>query len=235
MRCDRSPGSFAWVPDERWGPLKGKLITCSYGMGRLFLVLHENTEGKRQGGVVPLPLEFETGVMRARFRKSDGQLYVCGLYGWSGDKKYPGGFYRVRFTGKNLYLPRELRVAADGVLIRFTVPLHAATALDRDSYSVSRWNYKWTSRYGSDEYRLNGEKGRDPAAVDQILLSRDRTTVFLKIRDFKPVMQMRIQMKLKAADGMWFASEVHHTVHARGASSGRELIQADTAATLGER
>ena len=43
--------------------------------------------------------------MRGRFHPANGQLYTCGLYGWAGDQTQPGGFYRLRATGKPMFLP----------------------------------------------------------------------------------------------------------------------------------
>ncbi|MCH8333406.1 c-type cytochrome, partial [Candidatus Sumerlaeota bacterium] len=210
---DRSPGTFAWVPDLRWGPLAGRLISISYGMGRIFHVMHERVGGVMQGGVVRLPLDFDTGVMRARFRNRDGQLYVCGLFGWDSNKTQPGGFYRVRYTGGKLYLPEEIHALEDGVVVKFTDPLDAESVADVGNFSVSRWNYRWTENYGSDEYKLDGEPGRDRVEVQRSVLLPDGRSVFLEIPDIQPVMQMRIEARLLAEDGTEFNALIHHTIH----------------------
>ncbi len=49
--------------------------------------------------------QFPTGVMRGRFHPQNGQLYCCGMFAWAGNQTQPGGFYRVRYTGKPVYLP----------------------------------------------------------------------------------------------------------------------------------
>src|SRR2546422_8347969 len=38
---DRSPGEIVRVTSDKWGPLQGSLLNLSYGMGRIFLVPHE--------------------------------------------------------------------------------------------------------------------------------------------------------------------------------------------------
>ena len=73
---DRSPAEQLWVPkDDRWGPFAGKLLSLSYGTGRLLHVMMDRVGGVDQGAVVEFPLTFPTGSMRGRFHPGDGQLY----------------------------------------------------------------------------------------------------------------------------------------------------------------
>ncbi len=98
---DRSPAEFVWVESTKWGPLKGSLLNLSYGHGKIYVVPHETVTGQAQGGMCALPIPlFPTGVMRGRFHPTDGQLYTCGMFAWAGNRTQPGGFYRVRYTGK---------------------------------------------------------------------------------------------------------------------------------------
>ena len=105
---DRSPAQLLWVDTDNpaWKPLAGSLLCLSYGYGKIFVVPHETVGGQMQGGECALPIpRFPTGVMRGRFHPGSGQLYTCGLFGWAGDQTEPGGFYRVRVTGKPMFLP----------------------------------------------------------------------------------------------------------------------------------
>ena len=94
MKIDNSSGGQAWATGDRWGPLGGQFLHTSYGRGTLFLVMTEDTEGVKQGGVVQFPLKFDSGIMRARFNPRDGQLWVCGLRGWQtgGGARCAGAF-----------------------------------------------------------------------------------------------------------------------------------------------
>ncbi len=225
-RVDRSPSTMVWVTSTQWGPLKDDLLSLSYGVGRIFRVMHEEVEGVTQGGITPLPVEFDTGIMRARFGPDDGQLYVCGLYGWAGNKTEPGGFFRVRYTGQPLRLPASLHVATNGVVVGFSVPLDPISATDPGNYSVEVWNYRWTANYGSPDFKRNGEPGRDRLTVTAAQLGRDGRSVFLEMPGLTPVMQMNIQMNLKAADGTPFPTYVHNTIHRLGHRSGADLLGA---------
>ncbi len=215
---DRSPAAPVWVDSERWGPLKGELLTLSYGTGRLFHVLYEELEGARQGGLVPLPLSFDTGIIRGRFNPRDGQLYVCGLFGsWGSDRTADGGFHRVRYTGKPLYTPDQLFAIKPGMVMRFTDPLDVAAAGDPHNYLVECWNYKWTEKYGSDDFRVSdGAKGRDRLPVTGVKVSRDGRSVFLQIPGLRPCMQMQIKYNIRAADGASISQAVVNTIHVLG-------------------
>jgi len=223
---DRSGGTHLWVPTDQWGPLEGNMITISYGMGRMFLLLKEEVDGTIQGGVTRFPMDFETGVMRGVFHPQNHQLYTCGLFGWAGDKTKPGGFYRVRYTGKQLHMPVALNIARDGVVVGFTDPLDVDSATDPGNYDVKCWNYHWTEKYGSPDFKLDGQEGRDTLTVASATLSADHKSVFLNLPGIQRVMQMHIAMNVKAADGTRIDNFVHHTIHKLGARAGLDMLGA---------
>ena len=139
---------------RRWEPLRGALLTLSYGNGKIFVVPHEIVGGQMQGGVCALPIPpLPTGVMRGRFHPVDGQLYACGLFAWAGDRTQPGGFYRVRATGKPMFVPIGLQARHDGLAITFTGPLDRKTAVRPSHYTAKTWSLKRTVNYGSDHHR----------------------------------------------------------------------------------
>ena len=58
-----------------------------------------------------------------------------------------------------------------------------------------------------------GKKGRDTVEVKSAKLQADGRTVFLEIPTIKPVMQMAITYKLKAADGGSVEGAVYNTIN----------------------
>jgi hypothetical protein len=213
---DRSPAEDLWVSSDAWGPLKGHVIHTSYGMGTISLLMHEMVDGVPQGGVVQLlPKKFATGIMRGRFNPVDGQLYVCGLVGWSSNCADPGGFYRVKYSGRPLRIPIEMKVRHEGVELTFAEKLQRATAEDAGRYGVQRWNYRWTENYGSKHYRVSDPKkeGQDEVNVLSAKLEEDRRTVVLKLEDLREVMQMRIDVDVKGEDGAAVKTTVYSTVN----------------------
>ena len=125
----------------------------------MMLVLEETVDGQRQGGVVPLPLEFESGLIRGRVRPDDGQVYVGGLAGWVTNAARNGCLQRVRYTGVPATCRRNC-ILSRGRFARF---LPAARPLDRR---------------GSDQLRR--------AAVELSLVDRPTALPISKFRSRRP-------------------------------------------------
>ncbi|MBI1841095.1 MAG: hypothetical protein HYR88_09620 [Verrucomicrobia bacterium] len=213
---DNSGGGQIWVTSDKWGPFGKEMLHESYGQSSLFLVMKQDLPGgKHQGGVVKFPLRFTSSVMRARFHKQDGQLYVCGLSEWQSNAGRVTGFDRVRYTGKPVYSVRALSVDKAGVHLTFTKPLARESAEDLQNFSAKRWNYERAEHYGSPEFSVAdpAKKGRDSVNVTEAKLSQDGLTLTVRIEDLKPVMQQTLKFNLKAADGTPISQEIMHTIH----------------------
>jgi putative heme-binding domain-containing protein len=204
---DRSPAELIWVPAKTWGPLAGSLLNTSYGMGKIYVVPYEKVNGQAQGGMCALPLPvFPTGIMRPRFHPTDGQLYVCGMYAWAGNQTVPGGFYRVRYTGKPTDLPIGLSAKAGAMEIAFTDSLDAKS-VEAKSFAVTVWGLKRSQNYGSK--RLDER----PLAVVSAALSTDGKTVRLELPDLTPTWGMEIRYRLTGAGGRSVEGVIHNTIH----------------------
>ena len=213
ISVDNSGAGQAWIDSPDWGPFQGYLVHSSFGRGKIFLVLMEGSGSKVQGGAVELPVDFDTGLMRPDFRAGDGNLYLAGLYGWGSKRKAVGGFYRARFTGEPVLTPSELHVSKRGIDITFLHDLDRASVEDTANYDVTRWNYKWLSRYGSDRWRLDGEPGTERMQVRRARLLPDGRTVRIEVDDLRPVMQMLTRVRVKTAAGQQIETEVSHSIH----------------------
>lgn len=207
-RFDRSPAELLWVSGPAWAPLEGSLLNLSYGYGKIYVVPHEKVDGVMQGGMCELPIpQFPTGIMRARFHPKSGHLYTCGMFAWAGTQERPGGFYRVRMTGKPVYVPVGLKANRKGMQITFSAPLDRSSAGDVSRFSVSTWSLKRSERYGSDHV---DEK---PARVTGVRVSDDARTVQLDVVEMKPTWCMEIKYALKDAQGQPVDGVIHNTVH----------------------
>jgi hypothetical protein len=208
-KFDRSPGELMWVPKEaKWGALNGSLLNLSYGMGRIYVVPHEKlSDGRVQGGMASIGLDFPTGIMRGRFHPGDGQLYSIGMFAWAGNKNQDGGFYRIRNAGKSTPLPTGLNATKDGMTLRFTDPIDAISAADVANYQVKIWGLKRTENYGSphiDEH---------PLKVTSAKLLEDGKSVAITIPDIAPTWCMEIEYELKNAEGSSFTGCINNTIH----------------------
>ena len=204
---DRSPAELLWVPQGAWGNLSGALLNTSYGYGRLFVVPHESGGGTWQGGMVELPIpDFPTGVMRARFHPGEGQLYASGCAVWASNCQTPGGFYRVRHTGKPAHLPIALHARTDGLALTFSDPLDATAAGERSRFKLKTWHLARSKNYGSQH--LNEQ----PAKLTRTRLLNP-TTVLVEVENFAPTQSYELTYDLLGAAGAAFTGNLHGTIH----------------------
>jgi hypothetical protein len=175
------------------------------------LVLRE----KGQGAVVPLRLAFASGVHRGRFRPADGQLYVAGTKGWVSSAVRDGCLQRVRYAGGKLLLPVGIETRAGGVRLGFSEPLDRALAEDTDSYALEQWNYRYSEKYGSEDYSAVRPQsvGHDGVEVKSAKLLPDGRSVLLEIPALRPVHQLRIRYSIRDVEGAPLRGEVVATVH----------------------
>ncbi|HEX7900018.1 MAG TPA: DUF6797 domain-containing protein [Planctomycetota bacterium] len=213
MSVDKSPGSQAWVPDDRWGPLKGRMVITSYDCS-ISLALFEKIEDGWQGGVVRFPMSFPSGVMRGRFSPKDGQLYVAGMRGWSSRAAKDCCFQRVRYTGKPAVLPSEVKTRKDGLDILFTAPLDRES-ITPDAIGAVAFNVVRSGNYGSSEFTLSDPKktGRERLEMSKATLSEDGRRVSLDLPGLKPVNNLILKFKVKAADGAPVVLDLNYTIH----------------------
>jgi putative heme-binding domain-containing protein len=207
---DRSPAQLLWVDSKSpaWKPLAGSLLCLSYGYGKIFVVPHETVARQTQGGEAALPIpRFPTGVMRGRFHPGNGGLYTCGLFAWAGDQTRPGGFYRVRATGKPMFLPVGLSARKEGMAITFTDPLDPKTATDPTRYRAKTWTIKRTANYGSDHF------GERMIRITAARLSADGRSVVLEMPDIAPTRCMEITYRIKGATGEPVEGVIDNTIH----------------------
>lgn len=216
MEFDRSPSELLWVDSEQWGPLNGSLLSFSYGFGKIQLVLNEQVNGQMQGGVIDLPgIKFLTGVMRGRFNPIDGQLYACGMSAWGTNQMLRGGgLYRIRYTGKPLTTPVDLKTTSSGINLKFDSELDRKKATETNNYVIQTWNLKRSSRYGSDRYNVQ------KLPIRQAALQEDGKTVKLLVEGIKPVDVMTISYDLERVDSSSLKGTLQSTIHHLGSDDG---------------
>lgn len=213
---DNSSGGQTWIPEGHWGPFGGKMVHFSWGQCTMHLCLMEKVDGTWQGGTIEFPgIKFDSGPIAGRFHKADDSLYVCGLDGWQTAAKQDGCLQRVRYTGRDAFMPIDLKAHEDGLAIQFTQKLDEAIATDASNYEVSQWQYRWSSAYGSPEYSVSEPNriGHDPVTIEKVTLDADSRTVFLHIPSIRPVMQMRIATNLAPGGGKQQERIIHNTIH----------------------
>ncbi|MBG88042.1 MAG: hypothetical protein CMO80_14220 [Verrucomicrobiales bacterium] len=216
---DNSAGGQTWVPRGSWGPFSEQMIHISYGRCRIMAVLRDEATGGANGGMVSIPGRFDSGVMRGRFH-TDGHLYLSGLMGWQTVGLADGAFQRIRYTGRNLFVPSAFSSHKNGIRLTFNEPLQKELAEDTGSYNAEMWNYLWSKAYGSDDYSVNrpGEKGRDALEVKSAKLLQDGKSVFLEIPGIRKAHQFALEYNLTSAKGLKKKDTFYATLNELGPS-----------------
>ena len=214
-KVDNSCGAQVWTTNEKWGLPKGELLHLSYGKCEMFLVMQDEVDGVLQGAVTKFPFRFSSGAMRGRFNAGDGQLYVTGLKGWQTSGAKDGCLQRVRYVGGDWPRPLALQAHENGIFLRFGVQLDKELATDPESFSIHHWNYRWTNRYGSPDYKVSNpnQTGRDKLKVVSSRLMEDGKSVFIEVEGMEPVMQMEVAYDLERENGDELVDRVYNTIH----------------------
>lgn len=204
---DRSAGGQAWVTSKQWGPLEGQLLHTSYGNAALFGVLIDKQAEPWQGAVWKFPLSFSSGIMRARFQPQDGQLYVCGLRGWSTNAVKDGQFCRVRYTGRKAPLPVGLRTVKGGLALSFSEPLDKASAEDEQN-----WIAEWADPIRKPANAAKKVQKMEELPIESLRLAPDGRTLTLTFEQMQPMSNYTLRYRLKSAAGP-VSGELHGTIH----------------------
>lgn len=209
MKYDRSPSELLWAETDRWGPLNGTLLNLSYGYGKIFAVLTQKIGDLEQGGMIEMPLpQFPTGIMRGRFNPKDGQLYSCGMAAWATSRMIQvGGLYRIRYTGKKLNFPVQMKALDSGMQLSFSEKLDKAAAENPENYTLNTWDIKRTRKYGSERYNEKELK------LSKVTLAEDGKTVLIQSDELKPSWIMEILYELKDTEGTEFEGAIQNSVY----------------------
>ena len=211
---DNSAGGQTWVPDDRWGAMRGQMLHFSYGAGTHFLVLRQQVNGVWQGAAIPLPGDFNSGAHRARFSPRDGQLCVSGMTGWGTYTPDDGSLQRVRYTGGPVQIPTAIEARDNGVLLTLSEKPDASAA-DIARHFAQTWNYRYSQAYGSKEYSLRqpDKAGHDVLEIKSAHLLGDGRRLFLEIPQLQPASVLHLRCDLPGL----VPRDIFFTLHQLGA------------------
>ena len=185
-----------WPMDDRMGPLAGSILYIDYKKPSLFQIFIPEDGDFTQTAGVPLPIEFETPILKGAISPIDGSPYLAGFQIWDSVASRLEGLCRLRVLDGANERPIAAEVSKNGVLLTFDQPLGPERSLDPANYQVSSWEYRRTSEYGSPQFKADGSPGVDEWFAHTVLLSKDRKSVFLAIEDVRETMQLEVQYNL---------------------------------------
>ncbi len=211
--ANASSMSQVWLFGARMGPLNDGLVYIGFNNPELFRILPNNRSPKPQAAVVSITRAFDFPPLNGSVNPVDGQLYIAGfqILGWGTTATRLAGLGRVRYTGEPSSIPREVVPMAQGVLLRFDVPLDQTKAVDPDSYSLATWHYTRTYQYGSPQLKADGTPGIDRLPTSSAYLSKDGKSVFIGVPGMTPVMQLGIGWSLATRAGQTFQDTAYTT------------------------
>ena len=210
---DKSTSGQVWVDNDKWGPFKGQMMATSYDCSISHVII-EHIGDDVQGGIVKFPWAFPSGLMRGRFSPTDGQLYVCGLRGWSSRAAKECILQRIRYTGKPVNMVLDARTTKTGMEVTFTSLLDPAS-VDLQNISAEWFSVTRSGNYGSGESGVIDpkKKGREEVEIKSARLAADGKTIALEIPTLRPVTNLVLKFKLKAADGAPLSQELDYTIN----------------------
>jgi mono/diheme cytochrome c family protein len=207
-----SAATQTWLMDAKMGTVNDEMILVSYNKPELFRVLMNERSKTPQAAVVAWIRNLDFPTLNAAVNPADGQLYAVGFQVWGTTVKRISGLARIRYTGEPRVLLKAAIAMDKGVLLDFNEPLDKAAAVDLANYSIERWNYIRTYKYGSPHLKLDGTPGQEWMNPSSAYLSKDGKSVFIGIPDMKSgVMQMRVGWGIKGANGGPAQNNVYFT------------------------
>ncbi len=212
---DNSPGGGAWS-DKSWGPLGDRFIHSSFGRGWLYTFYPQEVNGVTQGAMLALPFQFDAGIQRVAVSPVDKQVYTTGLTGWDdGVASQYGVLARVRYTGGEGHMVTGAGVVKGGIRLAFNCELDVSLNTDITRYRINRYNYKWTSTYGSDHYSVRdpGTKGEDTLQVTGVSFGADRKSLVVEVPELGPAETVCFRFEVKAKSGAVIKDVAYLTIH----------------------
>jgi len=209
---DNSSASQVWLDSPHMGPLAGRLLHLSYGRGLPLLICPDLDAPVPQGAVIPTGLETNLPLLHGRMHPAGDSVFVCGFQIYDSRVSENWGVGRIRLDRSRVTFPIEAKSIQDGVFISFASPLAPETVIPENILAAA-WNYQRTKDYGSGRFRSSGLPGVDAVPVGQVLLSKDRKTVFVHLPDLKPVHQLEVGHDFALQSGERASGSVYFTIH----------------------
>ncbi|MDG1892381.1 MAG: cytochrome c [Verrucomicrobiota bacterium] len=212
-RVVQSAAGQVWMGKDGMGELNGRMVCLDYYRPRLVTLSFDRLPFPRQAAVIPLPLRFDTPLLKAVQHPENHWLHLVGFRIWGSNASKWAGILRLRPSGQSAEYPVEVKGFREGVMLRFSQALETPSAANPSHYSVLRWNYKRSSGYGSGYYKRQGGPGTEQVQVQGAHLSQDRRSVFLSLADPQPIMQMEVVYRIKSQQNTPLEGSAYLTFH----------------------
>ena len=164
---DRTQGDF--------GPFENQIFIGDFSLSVVMRATTEKVNGVWQGACYPFREGLATGLLACEFTP-EGDLFVGGTNrGWPvrGPKAY--ALQRLDWTGVTPFEIKEIKAAADGFDLEFTLPVDAEIAKQPSTYRLGTFTHIYQQGYGSPEV------DQTTPTVTSATVSSDGTRVHLEV------------------------------------------------------
>lgn len=166
------------LTDGSFGPYAGQMFVAEWTYPRILRVDLQVVRGEYQGAAF-LFVEgngLRMANNRLAFAPDGRSLYVAQTSRIWGSTE---GLQRVVWQGRVPFDIATMRLARDGFDLAFTKPAEPGAASDPASYSLTRYYYRYHSRYGSPKTEVT------PVRVDGAEVSANGLRVSLDVKDLR--------------------------------------------------
>jgi mono/diheme cytochrome c family protein len=222
-RVVQSGAGQVWLNDSGMGHLNNQMIYLDYYRPRLVNVFMDQMPSPTQAAVVPLPFKFDIPLLKAVQHPESNHLYLTGFKIWGSNSRKWAGIVRLRPSGQPANYPIEVKGSKEGLFLKFEQPLDANSAQNPAHYSVQRWNYKRSAKYGSGYYTLDGKTGTEWMGLYGAYLTDDRQGVFIAVADPQPVMQVEVVYRIQSQSQEALEGAAYFTFHHLPETDWKEL------------
>ncbi|MEM7391217.1 MAG: hypothetical protein AAF492_02630, partial [Verrucomicrobiota bacterium] len=161
--------------EGKFGPFKDQLLVTDQSFSIINRCFLDLVNGVYLGAAFPFLSGFASGSL-VMYMAEDGSLFTGGTNrGWGSRGRKSFALERVNWTGKVPFEVHEMRAKPDGFELTFTEPVHAATAGNPASYSMTAYTYIYQSGYGSPVV------DRSTPKIIEARVGADKKSVYLKI------------------------------------------------------
>ena len=183
------------LTEGAFGPYAGQLFVAEWTYPRILRVDLQQVRGEYQGAAF-LFVEgngLRMANNRLAFSPDGRSLYVAQTSRIWGSTE---GLQRIVWQGSMPFDILSMRLTRDGFDLTFTKPVEVDGASDPASYSLTRYYYRYHSKYGSPK------TDQTPVSVGAAAVSQDRTRVSLSVEDLREgwVYDLR-PSAIRSADG----------------------------------
>lgn len=169
--------------DSRMPGFEKSALMLDYKTSRGLVIDIADPQAPQTSSIV-LPLTFETPVLNGAINPMNGLPYLVGFQVWDSNAPRLEGLSRLRPSSKPVMTIPTASPFEGGILLR------GVESGQDSSFEVKAWNYQRSEKYGSPQFRQDGEPGIDRYPVLATTLSTNRQDVFLHLPDWQPSMSV---------------------------------------------